>query len=113
MKTWLIVAYCPYASETYMAYADENPEEELEEDGTFGSLLEDLWEGYNYIEFDNLENDLEDDEEISDEEYNEIYENWMANSRVDVKEATLDEITEHAPDGNLDYVEIIYDERKQ
>ena len=109
MKTWLIVAYCPYASETYKAYAEENPEEELKEDGTFGSLLEDLWEGYNYIEFDSLEND----EELSDEEYDEIYENWMANSGVDVKEATIEEIKENAPDGNLDYVETIYDEREQ
>lgn len=109
MKTWLIVAYCPYANETYMAYAEENPEEELKENGTFGSLLEDLWEGYNYIEFDSLESD---DEEVSDEECEEIYENWMANSGVDVKEATLDEIKEYTPDGNLDYVEVIYDERE-
>ena len=111
IKPWLITASAPICGTDtyYRAYSEENPE--LSEDWSyvFDLIVEDLWNEYSW----GLH--LEDEEyESEDEEYQareQAYEDWRCDCSISVDEATEEDLENVAPGGNIDNIEIVYDER--
>ena len=109
MKQWLITAEAPICgTEThYIAYSEEDPLEHSEvEDG----IIQDLWDNYSYLL--HIESEDYDSEEEEQEAYDQAWEDWKCDCEINVEEATQEDLEDVAPGGNIDDIEIVYDERK-
>ena len=84
MKTWLITAIAPIASceEHYIAYSKENPETLSCWNDIVMEIIQELWDNYSW----NLH--------LDDEEYD-----------------SEEEIIDNAPGGDINALDIVYDER--
>ena len=106
MKTWLITIKPPVVQcdDYCMAYSENDP---TERDGwkyIESSLIEQSWEMYGYLWTDDIE-DI-DDEDVWNEEYENLYQDWLAETEVIVEERKEQDIIDDY--GKLD---IVYDER--
>ncbi len=111
MKKWLIKASAPFCGTDtyYRAYSEQDPLEACPE--IWDEIVEELWDNYSYLLH------LEDEEFDSDEEYEEAYdqayENWKEDCSIYAEEATDEDFEMNAPGGDLDALEIKYDERNE
>lgn len=109
IKTWLISASAPICGTDtyYRAYSEVNPE--LLENWNYicDDIIQELWDSYSWY----LEDDEYDSEEV-DEAYEQAWEDWEYNCSIVVDEATEEDLEDVAPGGNIDNIEIVYDERK-
>lgn len=112
MKTWIIEAIAPLAGcrDYYVAYSEENPTTiDTFIDNIIPALCEDLWDNYSWGL--HLDDDEYESEEEYDNIYDEAYQNWIEDCDIIASECTEEELIEYAPGGNLDALEIVYDER--
>lgn len=111
IKTWLISASAPIlGTDTYYrAYSEVNPEllSNWYEDICM-DIIQELWDNYSW------ELHLDDDEYNSEEEEDEVYEweDWKCDCEIHVDEVTEEDLKDVAPGGDIDNIEIVYDERK-
>ena len=112
IKTWLITANAPVCgTETvYRAYSEVNPEFLDNWDYILDGIIEDLWDSYSWML--HLEDDEYESEEDENEAYDQAWEDWRCDCDVDVKESTEKELEDVAPGGDVNAIEIVYDERK-
>ena len=94
MKIWLITAEAPIAGceEYYVAYSKENPE----------TLS--CWDLH-------LDDEEYDSEEERDEAYDQAWEDWKCDCYIYAKESSEEEIIDNAPGGDINALDIVYDER--
>ena len=76
----------------------------------FDEITDYLWESYSYLL--HLDDEEYESEEERDEAYDQAYENWKCDCNINVEEATEEDLQDVAPGGNIDNIEIVYDERK-
>ena len=110
MKQWLITAEAPFCgTEThYIAYSEENPLGHSEvEDG----IIQDLWDTYSYLL--HIDDEEFDSEEERDEAWDQAWEDWRCDCSIYAEEATDEQIQDVAPGGDVNCLEIIYDERNE
>ena len=111
MKTWLITAEAPIASceEYYVAYSKENPETLSCWEDIVMEIIQELWDNYSW----NLHLDDEeyDSEEERDEAYDQAWEDWKCDCSIYAKESSEEEIIDNAPGGDINALDIVYDER--
>lgn len=108
MKCWLITASTPIfgTDEYYVAYAKENPEQELIKSGVYDEIIEDLWVNWGERYMEDEEFDSEEEEE---EALDEARENWDGECTVSIEEIEETELKDYFPEGCEP--DIIYDER--
>ena len=110
IKTWLIKVSAPiYGADIYYrAYSKNNPELL---DNWYESICENIiresWDKYSW----QLHLEDGESEEDYEEACNQAWENWRCDCCIEVSEATQEDLQNIAPDGNVDNVKIIYDER--
>ena len=111
MKTWLITAIAPIAGceEHYIAYSKENPETLSCWTDIVMEIIQELWDNYSW----NLHLDDEEynSEEERDEVYDQAWEDWKCDCSIYVKESSEEEIIDNAPGGDINALDIVYDER--
>lgn len=111
MKTWLIIAIAPIAGceEHYIAYSKENPETLSCWNDIVMEIIQELWDNYSW----NLHLDDEeyDSEEEKDEIYDQAWEDWKYDCSIYAKESSEEEIIDNAPGGDINALDIVYDER--
>ncbi len=111
MKKWLIKASAPFCGTDiyYRAYSEQNPLEACPD--AWDTIVEELWESYSHLL--HLEDeDFESDEE-REEALDQAYESWKEDCNIYAEEATDEDFEINAPGGELDALEIIYDERNE
>lgn len=111
IKTWLISASAPiYGIDTYYrAYSEVNPELLEEWNDVCDGIIQELWDEYSWcLHLDDEEYSSEEEEE---EAYEQAWEDWKCDCNIDVDEATEEDLEDVAPGGNIDNIEIVYDER--
>ena len=112
IKTWLISASAPICgTDTYYSvYSEVNPELLDNWNGIWEDIVQELWANYSWGL--HLEDEEYDSQEEEDEAYEQAWENWKYDCEVNVEEATQEDLEDVAPGGNIDNIEIVYDERK-
>lgn len=112
MKTWLISASAPICGTdtNYVAYSKVNPELLEEWNNICEYIIQELWDNYSWAL--HLEDEEYDSEEEYDEAYKQAYEDWKCDCDIYVGEATEEDLEDVAPGGDINSIEIIYDERK-
>ena len=112
IKTWLISASAPICGTDtyYSAYSEVNPELLDNWNGIWEDIVQELWDNYSWGL--HLEDEEYDSQEEEDEAYEQAWENWKYDCEVNVEEATQEDLEDVAPGGNIDNIEIVYDERK-
>ena len=112
IKTWLIKASAPICGTDtyYRAYSETNPEFSKNWDNICDQIIEDLWDNYSWcLHLDDEEYESEEEEQ---EAYDQAYEDWQCDCNIDVDEATEEDLEDVAPGGDVNAIEIIYDERE-
>lgn len=112
MKIWLITATAPIAGceEHYVAYSEENPETLQCWDDITMNIVQDLWDSYSWcLHLDDVEYETEEEEE---EAYDQAWEDWRCDCEVYAAESTEEEVIDNAPGGNINALDIVYDERE-
>lgn len=110
MKQWLIKASASFCGTdtVYLAYCDEDP---LDREGIWDYIIDDLWNKYSW------ELHLEDEEFDSEDKYEEAmdqaWEDWQQDCEVYAEEADDEEVSMHAPAGDIANIEIVLDERNE
>ena len=110
IKQWLIYAAAPVCGTdtVYLAYSESDP---LEKDGITEYIIEDLWSIYSWtLHLDDEEYDSEEEEQ---EAYNQAYEDWSCDCNIYAEVASNEEVKDNAPGGDINNIEIIYDERNE
>ena len=110
IKQWLIKASAPVCGTdtVYLAYSEENP---LDKEGIEDYICDDLWDSYSWtLHLDDIEYESDEDEQ---EAYDQAYEDWKCDCNIYAEEATDEEIKSYAPGGNIEAIEIVYDERNE
>ena len=112
MKTWLITAEAPIAGceEHYVAYSENNPEELSDWDDIVLEITQELWDNYSWCL--HLDDEEYDSEEERDEAYDQAWEDWSCDCSIYAEESSEEEILDIAPGGDVNAVEVVYDERK-
>lgn len=112
IKTWLITASAPVCGTDtyYVAYSEVNPELLDAWNDIWDEIVEDLWNIYSWTL--HLEDEEYDSEEEENEVYEQAYEDWKYNCEVYTDEATEEDLEDVAPGGDVNAIEIVYDERK-
>ena len=112
IKSWLITASAPICGTDtyYRAYSEANPELSENWNNICDEITEDLWDSYSWTL--HLEDDEYDSEEEEQEAYEQAWEDWKCDCEINVEEATEEDLEDVAPGGNVDDIEIVYDERK-
>ena len=110
MKQWLITAEAPLCgTEThYIAYSEEDP---LEHSEIEDEIIQDLWDTYSYLL--HIDDEEFDSEEERDEAWDQAWEDWRCDCSIYAEEATDEQIQDVAPGGDVNCLEIIYDERNE
>lgn len=112
MKTWKIEIYCPYGSEVVAAYDETDPIENGHiSDEYLQDAYEELWNNYGYILTDHTDNDPDDNPEAYEEEVDQMYEDFMADTGAYAEEMSIEEIKLYTYSGSNP--EIIYDGRNE
>lgn len=112
MKTWIITATAPLAGceDHYIAYSEENPETLPDWNNIVTEIIQDLWDNYSWcLHLDDEEYESEEEEA---EAYDQAWEDWNYDCEVHAEEASEASIIDIAPGGDVNALEIIYDERK-
>lgn len=112
IKTWLISASAPICGTDtyYRAYSEVNPELLEEWNDICEYIIQELWDNYSWGL--HIESEDYDSEEEEDEAYEQAWEDWNCDCSISVDEATEEDLQDVAPGGNVDDIEIVYDERK-
>ena len=112
IKTWLITASAPICGTDtdYIAYSEKNPEFSEDWDNICNFIIEDLWDNYSWCL--HLEDEEYDSEEKENEAYDQAYEDWRCDCNIYVEEATEEDLEDVAPGGDINAIEIVYDERE-
>ena len=113
IKQWLIHASAPICGTdvVYLAYSEEDPlcseyTNDIEE-----YIVNTLWDMYSWAL--HLDDEEYESEEEREEAYEQAYEDWRCDCNIDVEEASDEEVYDNAPGGDIDNIEIIYDERNE
>lgn len=108
IKQWLIHASAPVCGTdtVYLAYSENDPSERYY---VTDYIAEDLWNMYSYTL--HLEDEEYDSEEEEQEAYEEAYEEWKQDCNIYAEEADNEEVQQYAPGGDINAIEIVYDER--
>lgn len=102
IKAWIIeLSAGPQCPNRYGAYSEGDPLEKLDED-TIVNLEEELWDSYDWTATDWNNEDMEDPDD--EDEYEQIYMDFKENINWSAEEDTY---------GEIDDLEIIYDERDE
>lgn len=112
IKIWLIKASAPVCGTDtyYRAYSEANPELSESWNNICDQIVEDLWDNYNWcLHLDDEEYESEEEEQ---EAYDQAYEDWRCDCNIDVDEATEEDLEDVAPGGDVNAIEIVYDERQ-
>ena len=111
-KTWLITASAPVCGTDtyYKAYSEVNPELLDTWNDIWDEIVEDLWNTYSWTL--HLEDEEYESEEEENEAYEQAYEDWRYDCEIYVNEATEEDLEDVAPGGDVNAIEIVYDERK-
>lgn len=113
IKKWLITASAPICGTDtyYRAYSEVNPEllDNWHED-IYMNIIQELWDNYSWGL--HLEDEEYESQEDEDEAYEQAWEDWKGGCGICVEEATEDVLKSYAPGGDIDAMEIVYDERK-
>ena len=112
MKTWLITASAPICGTDtyYVAYSEVNPELLDNWNDIWEYIVQNLWDSYSWGLC--LEDEEYDSEEEEQEAFDQAWEDWKCDCDVNVDEATQEDLKDVAPGGNINNIEIVYDERK-
>lgn len=112
IKTWLISASAPICGTDtyYRAYSEVNPELLDNWNDICNDIIQELWDDYSWGL--HLEDEEYETEEEEDEAYEQAWEDWQCDCNISVDEATQEDLEDVAPGGNIDNIEIVYDERK-
>jgi hypothetical protein len=112
IKTWLISTSAPVCGTDtyYVAYSETNPELLEEWDSICENIIQELWDSYSWTL--HLEDDEYDSEEEEQEAYEQALEDWRCDCNISVDEVTQEDLEDIAPGGNIDDIEIVYDERQ-
>lgn len=110
MKQWLITAEAPVCGTKtcYIAYSKENP---LEHSEIEDEIIQDLWDNYSYLL--HIDDDEFDSEEEREEAWDQAWEDWRCDCSICAEEATDEEILDNAPGGDVNCLEIIYNEKNE
>lgn len=112
IKTWLITASAPICGTNtyYRAYSENNPEllDNWYEDVCM-NIIQELWDNYSWGL--HLEDEEYESQEEEDEAYKQAWEDWKCDCNIYAEEATEEDLKDVAPGGNIDNIEIVYDER--
>lgn len=116
IKTWLISASAPIcgADIYYRAYSEVNPELLERWNDICDQIVEELWDNYSWgLHPEDEEYDSEEEEnEAYEQAYEQAYEDWKCDCNINVDEATQEDLEDVAPGGDVNSIEIVYDERK-
>lgn len=112
IKTWLITASAPICGTDtyYRAYSENNPEFLENWNDICDDIIQELWDNYSWGL--HLEDEEYESQEEEDEAYDQAWEDWKCDCEICVDEATEEGLKDVAPGGNIDNIEIVYDERK-
>ena len=112
IKTWLVSASAPICGTDtyYRAYSEVNPELLENWNDICNDIIQELWDKYSWgLHLDDEEYESQEEE---DEAYDQAWEDCKYDCGILVDEATEEDLEDVAPGGNIDNIEIIYDERK-
>ena len=111
IKTWLISTSAPVCGTDtyYVAYSETNPKLLEKWDSICEYIIQELWDSYSWTL--HLEDDEYDSEEEEQEAYEQAWEDWQCDCNIYIEEATQKDLEDVAPGGNIDDIEIVYDER--
>ena len=111
IKIWLIKASAPICGTDtyYRAYSESNPEELEAWRDIEDNIIQELWDSYSWgLHLDDEEYETEEERE---EAYDQAWEDWRCDCEVYAEEATEEDLEDVAPGGNVNDIEIVYDER--
>lgn len=111
IKIWLIKVSAPICGTDtyYRAYSESNPEELEAWKDIEDNIIQELWDNYSYLL--HLDDEEYETEEEETEAYDQAWEDWRCDCNIDVDEATEEDLEDVSPGGNIDNIEIVYDER--
>lgn len=111
IKTWLITASAPICGTDtyYRAYSEVNPELSENWIDICADIIQELWDSYSW--YLHLEDEEYNSEEEEQEAYDQAWEDWRCDCNIYVDEATEEDLKDVAPGGNIECIEIVYDER--
>ena len=72
-------------------------------------IIQELWDNYSWGL--HLEDEEYESEEEEQEAYDQAWEDWQCDCNINVDEATEKDLEDVAPGGNIEHIEIVYDER--
>lgn len=112
IKTWLITASAPICGTDtyYRAYSEVNPELLEDWNNICNDIIQELWDNYSWAL--HLEDGEYESEEEENEVYDQAYEDWQCDCNICVDEATEEDLQDVAPGGDINCIEIVYDERE-
>lgn len=111
-KTWLISASAPVCGTDtyYVAYSEVNPELLEEYSSILDEIIQELWGMYSWcLHLDDEEYNSEEEEQ---EAYDQAWEDWRCDCDINVSEATQEDLENVAPGGDINEIEIVYDDRE-
>lgn len=111
-KTWLISASAPVCGTDtyYVAYSEVNPELLEEYSSIWDEIVQDLWDMYSWCL--HLDDEEYNSEEEKQEAYDQAWEDWRCDCAINVSEATQEDLENIAPGGDINEIEIVYDDRE-
>jgi len=111
IKIWLIKASAPICGTDtyYRAYSESNPEELEAWRDIEDNIIQELWDNYSYLL--HLDDEEYETEEEETEAYDQAWEDWRCDCEVYAEEATEEDLELHAPAGDIENIDIVYDER--
>ena len=111
IKIWLIKASAPICDTDtyYRAYSESNPEELEAWRDIEDNIIQELWDNYSYLL--HLDDEEYETEEEETEAYDQAWEDWRCDCEVYAEEATDEDLYDNAPGGDIEAIEIVYDER--
>ena len=112
IKTWLISASAPVCGTDtyYCAYSEVNPELLENWNDIYDDIIQELWDMYSWTL--HLEDEEYESIEEEEEAYDQAFEDWKYDCSINVDEATQEDLEDVAPGGDINRIDIIYDERK-
>ena len=112
IKTWLISASAPVCGTDtyYCAYSEVNPELLENWNDICDDIIQELWDMYSWTL--HLEDEEYESIEEEEEAYDQAFEDWKYDCSINVDEATQEDLEDVAPGGDINRIDIIYDERK-
>lgn len=112
IKTWLISASAPVCGTDtyYCAYSEVNPELLECWNDICENIIQELWDAYSWTL--HIEDEEYESVEEEEEAYDQAFEDWRCDCSICVDEATQEDLEDVAPGGDINEIDIVYDERK-